>query len=187
MRNLPRMLLKHFKTALAVLLFCGMTSCVKDVDFDQAGNITLQPEIQADLLIFEIDQKEFTDPKTDLFRTVIRDTVRLDFLDDSYIQDDLTKVEFSFRYRNSFPQSFRNKISFLSERNRLQHRVEFVVEPGSNGNSRITEKIEIIGPENIQVIKRSIKMVVEIEAVTNDESFTGILRFESKGLFSFQF
>lgn len=181
------MLVKFFKTALAVLLACWMISCVKDVDLNQAGNITLQPEIQADLLIFEIDQREFTEPGTNNFRNIIRDTVRLEFLDDDYIQDDLSKVEFSFRFRNSFPQSFANKISFLSEQDNLQHRVEFITEPGSTGNPKITEKIEVIGPENIQVIKRTIKMVVEIEALTNNEPFLGILRFESKGLFSFQF
>ncbi len=181
------MLVHHIRTALAVLFACWMTSCVKDVDLDQAGNITLQPEIQADLLIFEIDQKEFTEPKTNIFSNVIRDTVRLEFLDDSYIQNDLAKVEFSFRYRNSFPQSFANKISFLSEQDNLQHQVEFITEAGSMGNPSITEVIEVIETENIDVIKRSIKMVVEIEALTNDKPFLGILRFESKGLFSFQF
>ncbi len=180
-------LFKNIGPVLVTLLACAMFSCVKDVDFDQAGNITLQPEIQASMLIFEIDQKEFIDPKTNLFRRVIRDTIRLEFLDDDYIQDDLKQVEFSFRFRNSFPQKFSNKISFLSEQDNLQHLVEFSTERGSMGSPVVTEKIETIGPDNIQVIKRSIKMVVEIEALTNNEPFIGKLRFESKGLFSFQF
>ncbi len=180
-------LTSFIRAAMFILLAFGMLSCVKDVDFDQAGNITLQPEIQADMLIFEIDQKEFIDPETGFFRRIIRDTVRLEFLDDDYIQSDLSQVEFSFKYRNSFPQAFSNKISFLSEQDNLQHRVEFITDPGNINNFVVTEKIETIGPENIQVIKRSIKMVVEIEALTNSEPFVGILRFESKGLFSFQF
>lgn len=177
----------YYKSALALFLAFAVVSCVKDVDFDQAGNITLQPEIQADLLIFDIDQKEFVDLETNLPVQVIRDTVRLEFLDDDYIQDDLVKVEFSFRYRNSFPQSFNNKISFLSENDNLQHQVNFVTDGGSQGAPSLTEKIELIELSNINVIKRSIKMVVEIEVISNNEPFIGTLSFESKGLFSFQF
>ena len=173
--------------ASAFLLFMGNISCIKDVDFDQAGEITMQPEIQTDLLIFEIDQKDFVDPVTNQLRQVIRDTVRLEFLDDSYIQDDLEQVEFSFKYRNTFSQSFTNKISFLSENDRLQHQVDFYIAAGSPGDPAVTEKIDLIGPDRIQVIKRSIKMVVEIVVMPNDQPFTGKLNFESKGLFSFQF
>ena len=94
------------------LLAVGLSSCVKDVDFDQAGDISLQPEIQADLLIFEIDQTDFIDPANNRQRLTIRDTVRLEFLDDDYVQKDLQSAEFSFRYRNTFPQSFSNRIFF---------------------------------------------------------------------------
>ena len=172
--------------ASAFLIFMGSVSCIKDVDFDQAGDITMQPEIQTDLLIFEIDQKDFIDPVTNRLRQVIRDTVRLEFLDDSYIQNDLEQVEFSFKYRNTFPQSFSNKISFLSENDRVQHRVDFLIAAGSPGDPAVTEKIDLIGPDRIQIIKRSIKMVVEIEVMPNDQAFNGKLNFESKGLFSFQ-
>ena len=169
------------------LMAVGLSSCVKDVDFDQAGDISLQPEIQADLLIFEIDQTDFIDPANNRQRLTIRDTVRLEFLDDDYVQKDLQKAEFSFKYRNTFPQSFSNRIFFLSENNRLQYEVTFETMPGTQGSPTVSEVTEVIGPDNIQVIKRSIKMVVEINAVTNNQPFTGTLNFESKGLFSFQF
>lgn len=180
-------LINNFRLAIILLLVFGITSCVKDVDFDQAGDITLQPEIQADMLIFEVDQRDFVDPVTNVERLTIRDTVRLDFLDDDYIQKDLVKVEFSFKYRNTFPQSFTNRIIFLSENNRPQHEVNFDTDPGKQGNPVVSEKIEIIGPDRIHVIQKSIKMVVEIKVMPNDQPFAGELNFESKGLFSFQF
>ena len=172
---------------LIFFLVMGFTSCVKDVDFDQAGDISLQPDIQASLLIFEVDQRDFIDPDTNLQRLIIRDTVRLEFLDDDYIQKDLEQVEFKFKFRNTFPQTFSNRIQFLSENNGLQHEVNFDTDPGTQGNPVVSEKVEIIGPDRIQVIKRSIKMVVEITAILNDQQFNGKLNFESKGLFSFQF
>lgn len=181
--SFPRM----FCAVLAALLVIVNTSCMKDVDFDQAGDITLQPEIQADLLIFEIESKDFIDPQTNEFQKIIIDTVRLEFLDDDYIQNDLDRVEFRFRFRNTFTQSFLNKIYFLSENNNLQHYVEFYTAAGSAQNPAVSEKIDYVGPENIHVIKRSIKMVMEIEVLPNDQPFVGKLNFESKGLFSFQF
>jgi hypothetical protein len=179
--------LRKYKPAMMLFFVLVITSCVKDVDFDQADEIFLRPKIQADLLIFNVDPQAFQDEKTGSFRPVIRDTVRLEFLDDSYIQKDLQEVEFSFRYTNTFPQEFLSKISFLSENNRVQHSVNFNINAGGAGTPSVTERIELIENDQIHVIRRSIKMVVEIEVLPNNEEFAGDLRFASKGLFSFEF
>ncbi len=162
-------------------------SCVKGVDLDQTEEIALTPDLQVSLLIFDVTADDFADVDTGEFQAIIRDTVRLEFLDDSYIQDDLSSVEFSFKYTNSFSQPFRNKISFLSEDNGVQHVVNFDILSGNKGEAVETNWIELIDTPNINVIKNSIKMVVEIEALPNQEPFTGELKFESKGLFSFEF
>lgn len=179
--------LRKYKPAMMLFFVLVITSCVKDVDFDQAGEISLRPKIQADLLIFNVGSQAFHDEQTGSFRSVIRDTVRLEFLDDSYIQKDLQKVEFSFRYTNTFPQEFSSKIFFLSENNRVQHSVDFNISAGSAGAPSVTERIEFIENDEILVIRRSIKMVVEIEVIPNSEEFAGDLSFASKGLFSFEF
>ncbi|UJH89762.1 hypothetical protein LZ575_11960 [Antarcticibacterium sp. 1MA-6-2] len=178
---------KYFKSAIIVFVVFGMLSCVKDVDFDQAEDIALEPKLQVDLLIFDVDEVDFVDPITSQLRTVIRDTVRLEFLDDDYIQDNLQQVEFRFKYKNSFPQAFSNKISFLSENNNTQHSLDFFIGAGSSLNPAITEKIDLIEEDRIQIIKRSIKMVVEIEVLPSQDPFEGSLSFASKGLFSFEF
>ena len=175
------------KLCLFLLFVAGLTSCVKDVDLDQAERITLQPDLQVDLLVFDVDELDFRDPTTNSLKTRIRDTVRLEFLDDDYIQDDLSEVEFSFKYINSFPQNFSSSIFFLSENNNVQHQVDFSIAAGTMDNPVTTEVIELIPQNQIGVIRRSIKMVVEIEVLPNSEPFTGELTFQSKGLFSFQF
>ncbi|HSI70116.1 MAG TPA: hypothetical protein VK941_07775 [Gillisia sp.] len=179
--------LRRYKPAMMLFFVLVITSCVKDVDFDQAGDISLKPKLQADLLIFTVEPQDFQDINTGSFRAVIRDTVRLEFLDDSYIQKDLQEVEFSFRYINTFPQTFNNKISFLSENNSIQHSLGFYIDAGSAGSPSITERIELIENDQIHVIRKSIKMVVEIEVMLNTQDFVGDLSFASKGLFSFEF
>ena len=77
------------------LLFSGLftcllfSSCVKDVDFGQAENIALEPDLEVDLLFYQLDETDFLDSETNAYTPVIRDTVRLEFLDDEYIQDGL--------------------------------------------------------------------------------------------------
>ncbi len=176
-----------FQSLLLVLFILGLASCVKDVDLDQAKDIGLKPKLQIDLLIFDVSETDFVDTLTNQQKTIIRDTVRLEFLDDSYVQDDLIEVEFSFKYINSFSRSFHNKISFLSENNSVQHVVEFNIDPGDKNNPAVTEVIDLIKLDQIQVIRRSIKMAVEIEALPGNDPFTGELKFQSKGLFSFEF
>lgn len=179
--------LKTYMPAMMLIFVLGFSSCVKDVDLDQTGDISLKPRIQADLLIFTVEPVDFDDVHTGHFKSVIRDTVRLEFLDDDYIQKDLDQVEFSFRYTNTFPQEFTSKVSFLSENNRKQHDVDLTIHGGSPGSPSVTEHIELIENDRIHVIKRSIKMVVEIEALPNHLEFKGDLSFASKGLFSFEF
>jgi hypothetical protein len=175
------------KISILFLFTLGVTSCVKDIDLDQAKNIGLKPKLQVDLLIFDVNEIDFVDTLTNQQKNIIRDTVRLEFLDDSYVQDDLVEVEFSFKYINSFSQSFHNKISFLSENNSAQHVVEFNINPGDKNNPAVTEVLDLIEFDQIQVIRRSIKMAVEIEALPDNDPFTGELKFQSKGLFSFEF
>ena len=177
----------HKIPILLVLFSIMMVSCVKGVDLDQREEIALTPDLQVSLLIFDVTGDDFSNLDTGEFQAIIRDTVRLEFLDDSYIRDDLSTVEFSFKYTNSFTQPFRNKISFLSETNTVQHVVNFDILAGNKGQAVETNWIEFIDNANIDVIKRSIKMVVELQALPNQDPFVGELKFESKGLFSFEF
>ena len=177
----------HKTPFLLVLCSLVLVSCVKGVDLDQREEIALTPDLQVSLLIFDVTAQDFNDPETGEFQPIIRDTVRLEFLDDSYIQDDLSTVEFSFKYTNSFTQAFRNKISFLSETNGVQHVVSFDILAGTKGQPVETNWIEFIDKANIDVVKKSIKMVVELQAIPNQDPFDGVLKFESKGLFSFEF
>jgi azurin len=134
-----------------------------------------------------LDEEDFQKSDPNQQKIILRDTVRLEFLDDGYIQKELTEVELSFKHTNSFSQEVVNTISFLSENNQAQYVVKLNVEAGSENNPTEKEKTELIKAEQIGGIKRSIKMVMEVEVLPNNEPISGELKFESKGLFSFEF
>ena len=175
------------RLGMLLFLLAVTGSCVKDVDISQSQQITLNPDVQLDLLIFDVNQDDFIDPQTNALRTVIHDTVRLEFLDDDYVQQDLQQVELKYKYLNTFSQAFYSKVTFLSENDQIEHVTEFFIGAGSNNNPAETQKTDLIPPSDINSIKRSIKMAVEIEVQPNNDPFEGELKFQSKGLFSFQF
>lgn len=175
----------RFLLMLAILPI--LSGCVKDIDFYQAEEISLSPDLQVDLLIYNVEEEYFGDEVDQDFKTVIRDTVRLEFLDDAYIQDDLSQVEFSFKHKNAFSQSFYHTIKFLAPNGRKQISFSYELPSGSPGNPVETEFVELIGEDRIHLIRNSIQMVVELEMQPNDEEISGALDFASKGLFMFEF
>ena len=170
-----------------IAISCLLSGCVKDIDLDQREDISLSPDLQIDLLIYEIDQSQFEDPATGNLKTRISDTVRLEFLDDDYIQEDLMAVNFYFRHINTFPRPIESKIRFLSKSNREQFAINYTIQPGASGNPITTEQYELIEEDRIGVVRRSIKMVVELEVQPGTSAFEGELDFASKGFFSFEF
>lgn len=183
-----KFLSKFLVRSIGVMLITGgLCSCLKDVDLDQREEISLSPDVQIDLLIYDIDQSQFKDPSTGNVKTHISDTVRLEFLDDDYIQEDLTSVEFYLRHNNTFPREIESKIRFLSNGNVEQFAVNYTIKPGAAGNPVTTEQFEFIEEDRIHLVRRTIKMVVELEVQPGSAKFEGELDFASKGLFSFEF
>ncbi|MBE7639634.1 hypothetical protein GUB10_04740 [Salegentibacter sp. BLCTC] len=177
----------HIKFTVLIVISYLMLGCVKDVDLDQREDISLSPDLQIDLLIYDIDQSQFEDVATGNLKTRISDTVRLEFLDDDYIQKDLSSVDFYFRHINTFPRAIDSRIRFLSEANTEQFAVNYVIKPGASGNPITTERSELIDEARINLVRRSIKMVVELEVQPGTAAFEGDLNFASKGFFSFEF
>ena len=175
------------KLLLCLALCMVGTGCVKDIDLDQADQISLSPDLDVDLLIYDISEEYFFKSENNVFQPIIRDTVRLEFLDDDYIQKDLTEVEFYFKHTNSFPQRFSNTIKFLSNSGSEQIVIQYEIAPGSTNNPVETDHTELIEENRIHLIRNSIQMVVELEAHPNSEEFKGKLKFASNGLFKFDF
>lgn len=177
-------LLVFKKLSLLAILVTAFLACVKDVDINQKDDIILSPATDVDLVIYDLDETDFIDASTGNFKNSISDTVRLEFLDDDYIQKDLTSVEFFFKYENTFPREIKSKIRFISETNQEQFSVNYTIPPRT---SEPKKQKKIIENDSIHLVRRSIKMVIELEVQPGGSTFEGELDFASKGLFSFDF
>ena len=163
------------------------TSCFKDVDFGQAPDIALEPDLQVDLAYYELNENDFLDSENNSYTPLIRDTIRLEFLDDDYIQDGLTYTEFRFRHENQFPYPIRSNIKFLGENNRREFNMIYMIPPGSLGAPSVVDTLKVMEGTAIRKVRRSIKMVMELEIEGGEKDLAGRLKFLSKGLFRFEF
>lgn len=118
------------KISLAfIFLIMMLTSCVKDVDLDQAKDIVIPPKAALDLVFFTLTVEDFTGDQNNRLRA--SDFTRLDFLDDDYIQNNLVRADFNFRFSNTFEREFVAVIRLLSEGNGVQHEMLIPIPAGS--------------------------------------------------------
>ena len=84
------------KTIIKISIFCSIAliaiACVKDVDFDQADDIKLEPVYELNFVFSRIRTPKFTNPLDDTFNPILRDTLQDKFFSGD-IGDKLLKVE----------------------------------------------------------------------------------------------
>ncbi|TRO65707.1 hypothetical protein [Christiangramia sabulilitoris] len=175
------------------LIFSGflfsflLTSCFKDVDFSQAENLSMEPDLEVDLLYYKLNELDFLDSETSAYTPAIRDTVRLEFLDDDYIQDGLVYAALRFKHENVFPYEINTNIRFLDKNGRNQFNVIYTIPEGFEGSPAVIDTLRVLEGDEIQKMRRSIQMVIDHEVIGGDEKLQGNLKFMSKGLFRFEF
>lgn len=182
MKSYPQLILR-----IGVLSLILCVSCVKDVDFDQVEEIIIAPKVDLDLVFFNLGTDNFIASDAGMPVTVIRDTTRLEFLDDTFVRENLLQIDFVFRYDNSFPQVFEHRALFLNEVDEVQYAVTFDVDPSLDGMVTTTLYTQTVAEPDLDAIRSSIKMLIELTLVPNGDPVVGALRHQSKALYSLEF
>jgi|SRR5690606_9821997 len=175
---------KIFTIALSALFLCA--SCFKEVDLDQASEIVIPPTAALDLIYFTLDLEDFH-PLNTSGPKMAGDVVRLEFLDDDYIQNGLVKADLNFIYYNTFTNPIRSELIFLSENNREQYRISFTIPGGSPESPGVVNFTEVIQGEDLEDFKRAIKLRVELEMFSGTNEKGGELQLKSKAFLNLEF
>ena len=180
------MIMKISYLALIVTCICLALSCSSELDFDQVDDVVLAPQIDADILFFTLGTEDFIDTSITDETVVVRDTTRLEFLNDSFIRDSVEDIELTFQIDNSFLQSFNNRFIFINEINEPQYTLEFNVDASLDGTTTRTSIVEQVNEDELQAILSSIKVVNELQLNTNEALINGEISFQSKALYSLE-
>ncbi|MDX1463886.1 MAG: hypothetical protein R3359_12575 [Marinirhabdus sp.] len=161
---------------ISILIF----SCVKDTDFEQANDIVLTPVYELDLIYFTVQAREFYDSITQSPRLTVIDTTQIRFLDDSFVQDDLKKAEFTFNFTNSVSSNFQVDFQFLNASNDTTYSAQADVFAGSVENPRLTSVVETVNEDDVQFLTQADRVVVAVSLAEPIDSLVGALNLQSK-------
>jgi len=162
----------------SILLF--FASCVKDTDFDQADDIVITPVLEVDFVFFTLDASDYVDPDSGDFRLMVSDTTNLNFLDGTFVQEDLKRAEFTFNFTNGINQNFNTEFRFLNDNDQVRYEFTIPVASGSVNSPVITNHIENIENEGIIELTKATKVVINVITPTSLENQGGTLNLQSK-------
>jgi hypothetical protein len=177
---------RRFFYFFALSLLVLATSCVSDIDTDRVDEIVLSPRVDADLVFFTISASDFETANTNTAQLVVRDTTRLEFLDDNVVQENLKEIELTYRSDNTFDSALINRSLFLDNTGAIQYEVNFPISASQNGEVATTRYQVILSEEDIEAIRNSIQLVNEVTLFTNGVVNEGVLTLQSKAIYSLE-
>ncbi|WP_242131604.1 hypothetical protein [Aestuariivivens marinum] len=180
------MIKKFLKYTLPLIIFClFMSSCTKQVDFNQANDLVLEPIVASDLIFFNADATEFFVDNTEL--VTVRDSVIIDLFNRDFFVDYVVKAEFVFKVINSINRSSNVTIEFFDINNQKRHGFSLMALASPNNTDIITTHTEIFENQALDDLKASNKVVLTMQVLAGgdplNDNTPGRVELKSKGLF----
>lgn len=166
--------------SLGVLILVLVFSCVKDTDFEQANNIVLTPVVEADLIFFDLEARDFYDTSTNTPILSVRDTTEIRFLDDTGIQESLTQIDFLFRFTSSIPRNFTVDFEFLDSLKILTYATSTPVSSGTIASPVVTDFIHTVTGDDLELLTMADRVAVIVTIPSSNSSLDGVLNLKSK-------
>ena len=171
------------------IIFC-FNACVKDVDFDQAEDLTISPALEVSVIHFEEPANTFVDDNGMELETVI-DSVGIEIFNDEFVIDNLVKADFSFIATNTINRTYQSQIDFYNDLYELQHTFSFGVGASTNGQDVVVEYVEVFEGQDLEALKATTNLVLTLTLMPSndgsllDENSAGNLKLRSKASFYF--
>jgi len=173
---------------MVVLMSTTYMSCTKDVDFNQAEDLVLEPIIALDLIYFDAPASDFFLEGTEL--TTVRDSVIIDLFSRDFVVDNLEKAEFVFQTTNSVNRAFNIQVDFLDSDNTLQHAFAVFAPASPTNTDLLNTHTEVLEANLIDALKASNKIELTLQAFPGGTPLNadtpGRIQLKSKGLFYFK-
>lgn len=176
-------ILLHIITVFVGLLF--LNACTKDVDFNQADDLELNPVLQSSIIYFDSPASQFYNNAE---ITVSQDFVLVDIFNNSLTVDYLTKAEFTFESTNSINREFQLQMDFVDRNDNTQYSVILLAPQSPDNTEIVTEQVVVFEDNSLLALKSTVKIVFTITLLSGDpinQNTPGDIQLKSKGLFYF--
>lgn len=175
--------MKGFYKTMLLTFVLFISSCVKDLDFNQVNDLELEPSIVTSLVNFELDQDDLSGLGITFFPTIMEETLLPDF-NNSLVQEDLRNITLQFEISNTFDDDFTINVVFLDPNDNITYSLTPMVIVGNDEAFTYEEEIEIsTNPDFLNSNKISI--TISYSGTVIDTTMPNSLEFKSAGIFNF--
>lgn len=175
---------------LGLCIILCFNACIKDVNFDQAEDLSISPALEVSIIHFEEPAGTFVDEFGDEL-TTIRDSVNIEIFSDEFVVDNLIKADFLFQTTNNINRGFNAQVDFYNDLYELQHNFNFAVGASTNNQNIVVEYVEVFEGQDLEDLKTTTNIVLALtmdssnDGSTLNENSPGNLEFRSKASFYF--
>ena len=174
---------KQFILLTSILLF---VSCFDGTDFDQTNEVVLTPEIELDLIYFNLEASNFYDYANNTEVLVVEDTTDLDFLGGSDINDIIKGADFYFEFTNTIARGFNVSFDFLNNDNVSKYLMQTTVSPGSENTPVVSYFVQYLDALQIKELTKANKVLVTVTIPSSSNDLSGVLNLQSKTTYYLQ-
>ena len=174
---------KQFILLTSILLF---VSCFDGTDFDQTNEVVLTPEIELDLIYFNLEASNFYDYANNTEVLVVEDTTDLDFLGGSDINDIIKGADFYFEFTNTIARGFNVSFDFLNNDNVSKYLMQTTVSPGSENTPVVSYFVQSLDVLQIKELTKANKVLVTVTIPSSSQDLSGVLNLQSKTTYYLQ-
>ncbi len=181
-------LFKYSQLVVATLFLGLFFSCTKEIDFNQAKEFTLEPQVASSLVFFNAPATKFSVNNTEI--NTFKDSVIIDLFSRGFVVDHVVKSEFVFEIANSINRSFNVRIDFFDDNDIIRHSFAITTSGSSANLDVITTHTEVFEGNTLNNLKATQKVVLTAQALAGgvplNDSTPGNLILKSKGIFYFK-
>jgi hypothetical protein len=179
--------LTHCSFIAICLVFC-LTACIKDVDFQQAEDLSISPTLELSIIHFEEPAGTFVDDNG-VELIAVTDSVYVDIFSDEFVVDNLIKADFQFEATNTINRAYRADVEFYNDDFEMQHNFSFSVPASPNNQEIVVEYVEVFEGPELEALKATTNLVLTFTLLpSNDgsilqDSSPGNLKLRSRASF----
>ena len=174
---------KQFILLTSILLF---VSCFDGTDFDQTNEVVLTPEIELDLIYFNLEASNFYDYANNTEVLVVEDITDLDFLGGIDINDIIKGADFYFEFTNTIARGFNVSFDFLNNDNVSKYLMQTTVSPGSENTPVVSYFVQSLDALQIKELTNANKVLVTVTIPSSSQDLSGVLNLQSKTTYYLQ-
>jgi hypothetical protein len=151
------------KIILITTLACCCFSCSSDLDFEQVNDLNVQPVFIGNLAYHNLPASDFISNGAET--PILSYTSDVDFLNNSFIDENLLKTELYFRIKNTINRTYIYNMFLLDKKGQPIYNIRMDV-PAYNGTEAVVEKTEIFTAANLDILKNTAKIVFSVRMLS---------------------